>query len=95
MAKVVSKAGESQAELLPSTCPNRQDFANADSISESEGWLLRCLETERQSTRHLAVVSEDVDAHDGLVEGRVGGDDHIIVDVLLVVQAVEPLRRGS
>jgi hypothetical protein len=33
----------------------------------------------------LAVLPEDVDAHDGLVEGRVGALDQVVVDVLLRV----------
>ena len=41
------------------------------------------------------MVPEDVDAHNGFVEGWVGGDDHVIVDVLLVVQAVQSLRSPA
>jgi hypothetical protein len=40
----------------------------------------------------LAVVAEDVDANDGLVELRVSGLNELVVDVLLVFERVEALE---
>lgn len=41
------------------------------------------------------MLPEDVDAHDGLVEGWVGGRDNVIVYVLLVLQAVQTLDTNT
>jgi len=41
---------------------------------------------------YLAVVFVDVDPHNGFAEGWVGGGDDVVVDVLLVVHAVQTLH---